>query len=267
MLVSSRWLEGEARDRGISVEANEVEKTLEAQRKQSFPEAGDYKEYLESSGQTEQDLLMRVRLELLSSRIRAEVTKGDVKVTEQEIRRYYDRNRARFAAPERRDLRIVVTKTAAEAERAKAALAIGGSWKAVAKRRSIDTLSKSRGGKLLGVTAGQQDKALDAAIFAARKGTITGPVKTQAGYYVFEVTKVMPASQQTLSQAEATIEQLLLSERRQEQFDDFMKQLRDKWRDRTECRDAYATQECKNGPEVNPAPAQPSGVQQSAPQP
>ena len=39
------------------------------------------------------------------------------------------------------------------------------------------------------------------AVFAAKKGNVEGPVKTQFGWYVFEVEKITPASQQSLEEA------------------------------------------------------------------
>ena len=44
-----------------------------------------------------------------------------------------------------------------------------------------------------GVAKGQQEPAFDKAIFAAKKGKLTGPVKTQFGWYVFDVTKITPS--------------------------------------------------------------------------
>ena len=85
----------------------------------------------------------------------------------------------------------------------------------MAKKYSIDQASKTKGGPLPGVAKGQQEKALDEAIFEAKKGKLTGPVKTQFGYYVFEVTKVTPAKQQTLEQSKASIKQILASQNQQ----------------------------------------------------
>ena len=67
---------------------------------------------------------------------------------------------------------MVLTKTKAQAEKAKRALEDGKSWKQVVKQYSIDEASKAQGGKLPGVAKGQQEKALDDAIFAARKGQV-----------------------------------------------------------------------------------------------
>ena len=199
---------------------------------------------------------MRVRLDQLSNKIREKVTKGKDAVTDAQIKAYYDKNKARFAQPERRDLRIVLTKTPAKAAQAKAAIAGGQSFAAVAKKFSIDQASKAQGGKLPAVAKGQQEKALDDAIFKAAKNKLTGPVKTQFGYYVFEVTKITPASQQTVDQAKETIKQLLASQNQQKSLDAFVKKFRAKWKSRTECKKDYTTQDCKNAPKPTPTPAQ-----------
>ena len=98
------------------------------------------------------------------------------------------------------------------------------------------------------MTKGQQEKALDDAIFAPTRARSTGPVKTQFGYYVFEVDKIAKASQQTHEQAKPTIEQLLASQNQQKALDAFVKDFRKKWKDRTDCREGYVTQDCKNAP-------------------
>ena len=97
----------------------------------------------------------------------------------------------------------------AQANQAKAALEDGDSFKQVAKQYWIDEASKAQGGKLPAVTEGQQEQAFDQAIFGAKKGELVGPVKTQFGWYVFEVNKVTPASQQTLEESKESIRNLL----------------------------------------------------------
>jgi foldase protein PrsA len=147
----------------------------------------------------------------------------------------------------------VLTKTKPKAEEARAALKGGQSFKTVAKKFSIDQSSKANGGKLAGVQKGQQEQALDTAIFAAKKGVLTGPVKTQFGYYVFQVSAITPASQQTLAQATPTIKSLLASQGQQKALDAFVKDFQKKWKDRTTCRDGYKISDCKNGPKPKPA--------------
>ena len=264
LLVTFQWIQGEANDLGVKVTDAEVKKSFEQQKKQSFPKDADYQKFLKTSGQTNEDILQRVKLDLLSNKIRDKVTKGKDKVSNAQIAAYYNKNKARFAQPEQRELRIVLTKDKAKAEQAKKALDGGDSWKTVAKKYSIDTQSKSQGGKLPPVSKGQQEKALDDAIFKAKKGQLVGPVKTQFGYYVFEVGKVTPASQQTLQQATPTIKQLLAAQNQQKALDAFVKKFRDKWKGKTECRDGYKTPDCKNGPKATPTPT--AAPQQQQPQ-
>jgi foldase protein PrsA len=254
LLISYEWIEGEASDRGISVSEAEVRKRFEEQRKQSFPKDADYRKFLEDSGQTEQDILLRVRLDLLQTKIREQVTKGKDKVSEKQIASYYKENKEQFGRPAQRDLRIVMTETEAKAERAKAAVEADRPWKTVAKRFSIDQASKSEGGKMSAVAEGQLEKPLDEAIFASSKGEVTGPVETQFGFYVFEVTKVQRATQQTLEQAKETIRQLVASQNEQKAVDAFTEDFRKKWKGRTDCLEGFEMQDCSNGPGDPPAP-------------
>jgi foldase protein PrsA len=264
LLISFEWIEREAEQQGIKATEDEVKKALAEQKKQNFPKEADYEKFLEESGQTNEDVLTRVRLDVLSTKIREKVTKGKDKASDAQIKEYYDQNKAQFAQAEQRDLSIVLTKTRARAEQAKAALDDGQSFKQVAKQYSIDEASKSQGGKLPGVAKGQQEKAFDEAIFEAKRGQITGPVKTQFGWYVFRVDKVAKASQQTLEQAKPTIEQVLVSQNQQQALDEFVKDFRAEWKSKTECREGYVTQDCKNAPKESPTPT-PDATQPTTP--
>jgi foldase protein PrsA len=269
LLTSFQWIEGEAEEQGIKVSDAEVKKSFEEQKKQSFPKEADYQKFLKDNGQTEEDILQRVKLDLLSNKIRDKIIKGKDKVTDAEISDFYNKNKQRFAQPERRDLRIVLTKGEAKANEAKAALENGQSWNSVAKKYSIDEASKAQGGKLPAQAKGTLEKALDQAVFSAQKGQIKGPVKTQFGWYVFEVDKVTKASQQSLEQAKETIRQTLASQNQQKALDKFVADFQKKWKERTECQKGYVTQVCKGAkatPTPTPAtgqPAQPTATPQN----
>jgi foldase protein PrsA len=267
LLVNLEWIQGEAEAMGIKVSDADVKKSFDQQRKQSFPKDADYRKFLKQSGQTEADILTRVKADQLATKIRERVIKGKDKVTDAQIKAYYDKNRQQFARPESRDLRIVLTKSKARAEQAQAALGDGASFKTVARRFSIDDASKGEGGRLPGVQKGQQEKALDAAIFAADRGELTGPVRTQFGWYVFKVSKITKADQQSLQEARTTIRQVVSSENQNKALETWVKDFQERWRDRTDCREGFETQSCSNGPEPTPTP-DPSAQQQApTPQP
>lgn len=265
-LISSEWIQGEAEDQDVSVTDAEIKKQFAETKKQSFPEEKDFQNFLKSSGMTMEDLLFRVELDTLSNKIREKVTEGTDKVSDKEIADYYAKNKARFAQPERRDLRIVFTEGKAKADQARAALASGGSFKDVAKRFSEDPASKDQGGVLLQQPKEQLEPALAEAAFAAERGELSGPVKTEFGFYVFRVQKITKASQQTLAQAKETIKQLLVSEKQQKALDEFVNDFRDKWKDKTNCRDEFVIQDCKNAPdEETDTTAVPGGAGGAAP--
>jgi foldase protein PrsA len=263
-LISAEWIEQEANARDIEVSDEEVQKQFEDQKNQSFPNEKQYQQFLKTSGQTEEDLLFRVKLDVLSTKVRDEIIDDVDEVSDEDIQTYYDENKERFAQPERRDLNVVLTKTEDKANEAKQAIESGQSFKDVAKEFSIDEASKSQGGKLPAVAEGQQEKAFNDAIFAADKGELTGPVKTQFGWYVFKVDKVNKASQQSLEDAKTTIKQVLASQNQQKALDAFVKDFRKRWKQKTDCREGYRTQDCKNAPKPTPTPT-PAAPGQAAP--
>jgi foldase protein PrsA len=266
-LIQAEWVEQEAEERDIEVSAKAVKKSLEDQKKQAFPNEKAYKEFLKTSGMSEEDILFRVEIDQLQQKLTQDVTEDAKKVSNADIEEYYEKNQKRFAQPERRDLRVVLTKNEAKASQAKKALDGGDNWKQVVNRFSIDEASKAQQGRLPDVAEGQQEKALDEAVFAAKKGNVEGPVKTQFGWYVFMVEKITPASQQSLEQSKDTIKNLLRSERQQKALDDFIKDFREQYKDETECADDFRVAECKNAPKEKKEKAPAQGGQQQAPTP
>jgi Raf kinase inhibitor-like YbhB/YbcL family protein len=75
-LITSQWVIGEAAARKLSVSDTEVKQRLAQIEKQSFPKAGAFEKFLAKADETEADLLARVKVELLESRIAAQVAAG-----------------------------------------------------------------------------------------------------------------------------------------------------------------------------------------------
>src|SRR3954452_15769951 len=273
-LISAQWLLQESKKRKISATDKEVQTTFQQQKKQSFPKEADYQKFLQSSGQTEADLLYRVRLSVLTNKLQQSIIKGKGTVTDAQIADYYNKNKKRFAQPETRDLLVVLNPKKAKAQAALKELNSGKPWKAVAKKYSTDDASKAQGGKLPNVTQGQQEKGFDTAIFNAPKGKVQGPVKTQFGYYVFKVTKVTPAKQQSLAQVKETIRNLLQSQNQQKVLNDFVKDFQNGYKKKTNCAKGFVVEQCKNAPKPKSAtqplnggsPQTGGGTPQQAPQ-
>jgi foldase protein PrsA len=266
-LISSDWILGEASDQGLKASPAEIQTRLNQIKQQQFPQPGAFNKFLVSSGMTFTDILFRTKLIVLSDKLRSKIIKGKGTVSSAQIARYFAQNKSRYAQPERRDLRIILTKTQKAAKKAKRALVNGQSFKSVAKKFSIDQATKNQGGALLGVARGQQEKTLDDAVFSAKVGKLTGPIKTTFGYYVFRVEKVIPASQQNLAQATPEIRALLSQMGQQQALTTFIRHYQVKWKSRTNCRTGFVVQTCSNyhAPKGASGPAVPGAPRPSGP--
>jgi foldase protein PrsA len=255
-LITQQWVQAEADKRGITVSDAEVDKQYQDLVKR-YPKPQDFQSYLKQLGMTEADVKFRLRNELYEKKIRDQALKGTGQVTQAQIVDYYNKNKAQFSKPETRDVRVVLTKSKAQAERALAALRSGQSWKAVAKAYSIDPSLKQNGGLLANQTKGEQEQALDRAVFSAPKGKLSGPVKTQFGWYVFQVEKITPASSQSLKEATPAIRQAVKQQNEKKAFDAFVKDYQKRWTDETRCRQGFVVQYCQGAPKPKPQAGQP----------
>jgi foldase protein PrsA len=248
-LIQSQWLEGETKDKKLTVTDKSVQTQFKTIKQQQYPQASAFQSFLKSSGLTIPDILYRLKLSSLSNKLQQQIVKGKNNVTQAQIAQYYNSHKSQFAQPEKRDLLIVLTKTQANANKAKAALQHGQSWKSVVKKYSTDQQSKLTGGLLKGVVKGQEDKALDAAAFKAAKGKLLGPLKGQFGYYVFEVKKVTTGTTQSLKDATLAIRQQLISQGQQTAVNSYVKGFDKRWKDKTTCRKGFQVSGlCKNAP-------------------
>lgn len=244
-LISSSWVIGEAKSIGVKLTDKEVIKQFEKIKTQQFPKAGEFEKFLSTSGQSVSDLLLRVKLNLLSQKIQQKVVKQKATVTQAQIQKYYNENKSRYGTPEKRSVEIILTKSEAAAASAKKEVESGKSFASVAKKVSIDPTSKSKGGQLGEVIKGEEEKALDTAIFSASKNKLGGPVKTPFGYYVYVVTGVKTGSQQSLVQVQSTIKQQLVATQQQTALSKFVKNFKTKWMGKTNCRSGYVVADCK----------------------
>jgi hypothetical protein len=96
-LISADWIINEARDLKIHLSAAEVHRSFDHTRKEQFPHAGEFRSFLRQSGQTVGDLLLRVRLNLLSARIQTKVVAGH-RNREQALSRFVKSFRSKWTA-------------------------------------------------------------------------------------------------------------------------------------------------------------------------
>jgi foldase protein PrsA len=240
-LIRSYWYQAEAHKLKINVTDSQVQKAFQSAKKQQFPTDAAFNQFLSSSGQTLQDIMYRVRVNQIYTKL---LSKHQKKVTNAQIEAYYKSHPTQFGTPEKRDIRIVRTNKQSSANAALKALKHGQSWNSVTKKYSTDASTKSKGGLLSGVSKGQDERALDNAAFSAQVNKLQGPIHGQFGYYVFEVVKITKATTQSLAQATPLIRQILGGQSQTTAQTAVDNQAKKDWLKKTKCRSQYAMADC-----------------------
>jgi peptidyl-prolyl cis-trans isomerase D len=167
-----------------------------------------------------------------------EAMRQRVTVTGQQIERSYSDNIQQYSTPEQARASHILLKTEGkddaavkkQAEDLLAQLKAGASMEELAKKHSQDEASAAKGGDLDFFNKGQMVPEFDKAAFELPIGQLSGLVKTSYGYHIIKVTDRRPASQRTLAEVRAQIEDQLKWEQVQAQAqklaDDVAKELK-----------------------------------------
>jgi foldase protein PrsA len=257
-LIKGYWYQGTAHKQGIKLTPAQLNQAIAKAKKQSgIKTDAQYKQFLASSGYTAGDISYRIRVSTIYQKL---LKQHPTSVSNAEIASYYKAHKSSYGSAEKLNLRMVLAKTQADANAAKSALSSGQSWDAIAKKYSIDPTTKNKGGLLSGVTANEQDQALSKAAFAAPLSKLQGPVKGQFGYYVFEVLKKTPATQETLKQATPAIKQTLTKQKQTAAQTAVNSVVTSQWKSQTVCAKLWAMADCSNyvKPKTSPSATSPT---------
>jgi foldase protein PrsA len=204
-LVQRAQFEQKADELGVEVTDKQIEDRLAQIKKQYF--GGDQKRYeqqLKQQGLTDEQVRRDIRAQLVQEGIFKEVTK-DVKVSDQEIQAYYNKNKAQYGTPESREVRHILVSGKKLADRLYTQLKAGADFAALAKKHSKDPGSKDQGGKLT-VSRGQTVEPFDKTAFLLPKNGLSRPVKTQYGYHIIQALgDIKPAKTTPLKDVKASI--------------------------------------------------------------
>lgn len=148
---------------------------------------------------------------------RAAVEAG-IEVADEAVRAFYEGNLQRFGVPEERQARHILLGLAADADQAEVDRVLGEAralaerlredparFAELAREKSQDPGSASRGGDLGFFGRGMMVGAFEDAVFALEKGQIGDPVRTEFGVHVIEVTAIKPSSVKPLDDVRAQI--------------------------------------------------------------
>jgi parvulin-like peptidyl-prolyl isomerase len=204
-LVQQSELEQRAKSLGVTVTDKDVQARITQIKKQYF--AGNEKKYqqqLKAQGLTEPLLALNLHGQILSEKLYAKVT-GGVKVTDAEIKSYYDAHKSTYAKAESRDVRHILVNNKKLADSIEGQLKSGADFAKLAKKYSKDPGSASQGGKLT-ISKGQTVAPFDKVAFSLKKNELSAPVHTTYGWHLIQaLSDVRPATQQPLKDVKESI--------------------------------------------------------------
>jgi parvulin-like peptidyl-prolyl isomerase len=236
-LVQREQFEQKAEDLDVKVTDKQVDARLEQIKKQYF--GGDTKKFekqLKEQGITEAQVRNDIRAQIVSEKIFEQVT-GEVTVSDDEIEKYYEKNKEQYSQQESRDVRHILVKTKKQADELYAQLEDGADFAALAKKFSEDTGSKANGGKLT-ISKGQTVAPFDRTAFQLKKNAISKPVKTEFGYHIIQpLSETKPKKVTPLKEVRASIKQQLQQTQKNEAMTKWVDDLKQDYKDKV----AYAT--------------------------
>lgn len=221
--VRARWVEGEASERGLSITEQELDEAFEEGVLDSFDNRKQFERFLKKEGLTEADIRQQLRVEQLSTTIRAQVAEPAARsVTPERVKAYVDANPQ--VLPAERTVWVAPAKNRVRAIRLQQRLRRGATWAASGGHKT-SVPAEVRG----------DTSALTRAIFRAKVDTVA-----RYGRTVFKVTRHIPERPMPRAQQEAIAWELLASEAQRLAIDAFVAQFTEKWRARTTCAPAFA---------------------------
>jgi peptidyl-prolyl cis-trans isomerase D len=147
---------------------------------------------------------------------------SQVKPSEADLRGYYDAHKAEYTQEDQVQARHVLVmvndqrndaQAQARIQEAKAKLAGGADFAAVAKQYSDDTASKDKGGDVGYFGRNRMVKEFEDAAFSSEPGKLVGPVKSSFGYHLIEVTGKRPGGTQPFEVVKEQVRGRLTAER------------------------------------------------------
>ena len=141
-----------------------------------------------------------------------------MKVSDADIKAYYDTHKTQYVQPESRDVRHILVTKKALADSLYQQLKGGANFAKLAKQYSKDPGSAAHGGKLT-VSKGQTVPQFDKTAFTLKTGQLSQPVHTQYGYHIIQaLSAIKAASTTSLAQVRASIRQQLEQQRKNDQI-------------------------------------------------
>ena len=237
-LISKELLYQESQIKGINIEDDAVTTQMNT-LKARFPGEVEYKKALEQMVISETALKLELRKGLAIQKLIDQEIVQKTKVSDEEIKAFYDGEPASFKKPEQVKASHILIKVEPDADDAKKAAARkkiedvqmkikkGGDFEALAKEYS-EGHSGPKGGDLGYFGRGQMVKPFEETAFALKPGEVSDVVETRFGYHLIKVVDKKPGTIISYDETKDKIKQFLVQQKSRKQLDLYIEKLKGK---------------------------------------
>ncbi len=170
----------------------------------------------------------KVKIEYIELNI--DVLKDDVETTEEDLEGYFEQNKSRWVVPEKRSashILLAVDSDASDsaveekkslADELVARIAAGETLAALAPEFSDDPGSADNGGSLGEFGRGVMVSAFEEVAFAMNEGEVSDPVKSEFGFHIIQLDKIIGETGQLFEEVKAEVEDQYRAELAETEF-------------------------------------------------
>jgi len=179
------------------------------------------------------DILNEARKKIIVAKLVKTEVDDKVKVSEDEIKKFYEENKEKFKKPEMWRASHILVASEGEAKNIMNELLAGRSFEDLAREKSTDATAARRG-DVGYFRRGQVVPEFENTCLNLKVGQMSDIVKTQFGYHIIKLTDKKDESVESLDEARPAIENELKLKKRNEAFDKLVEDLKYKYRVRVE---------------------------------
>ncbi len=235
-LIDHEILKQRAKLLNIAITDQELNEKF-VQYKSRYGDAKMFENFLQRSGNSEEDLKIDFERNLLREKLFDHLAK-DLEIKDPDVQAFYNENKVRYYSQEQVRASHILVKLEENAteEQKKNAKAKAEDLLAKVKKEpekfeefaklSSDGPSAQRGGDLNYFPRGRMVKEFEDVAFTLKKGEISGIVETRFGYHIIKVTDFQPGKQKTFDEVKGSIKKTLEARKR----NDVIREKLDAWK-------------------------------------
>jgi len=220
-MIKRRLILNEAGRLGLSVPDQELEAEL---TKTVNTDSADFRKSLEENGITEREWKEQVRDDLLIRKTVDAVMQYQYRVTNQEMKEFYNRHLSEFVTPEQFQVKQIILQDENRAKEALELLRKGALFEELARTYSVGPEAQS-GGDLGWLEPEQLPSPLHEELIKLSPGMVSGLIKSPFGYHVLKLESVKMSLQMSYGEAEPKIQQVLAERKKNALYQEWIQML------------------------------------------